>query len=219
MPVLIISLKIPSRYRFASSGKNLNIMNLFRLAPVQLLHWSRAPSNSPIVNTSAKSAHHQPARDTYWRQNLEQFSMQSLAAKNKGCDLSQSETEIPGASLPFSRCQSVASRMPYWHRYLSTIRFFSFCTNSSDFFPRFRFLILIVVVGVPIRPKMSNCYQFGVIQAVAFGIPPNRLKKGISSMSPLRSGPEKGFVSLFYVRLLLCRYILRVQHCIRVHRP
>jgi hypothetical protein len=82
----------------------------------------------------------------------------------------------------------------------------------------FRDLILIVVLGVPIRPKMSKCYQFGVTQAVAFGIPPNHLKKRNSLMSSLRSGPEKGLVSLFYVRLLLCRYSQRVQHRIRVHR-
>jgi hypothetical protein len=43
--------------------------------------------------------HHHPVRDTDCGQNLEQFSMQNLVAKNLGCDLSQSETEIRGASL------------------------------------------------------------------------------------------------------------------------
>jgi hypothetical protein len=101
--------------------------------------------------------------------------------------------------------------------------FFRFARIIQD---SFWDLILIVVVGVSIRPKMSKSYQFGVTQAVAFGIPAYHPKKGYSSMSPLRSGLsslsrtanhfDKGLVSLLHVCLHRCQ---RVQNRIRVHRP
>jgi hypothetical protein len=81
-----------------------------------------SPFSQPTNQTSW--THHHSARDTDWGQNLEQFSMQNLVAKNLGCNLSQSETEIPGVSLPFSRCQSVAFRISYC----------TFSTHDSIFF-------------------------------------------------------------------------------------
>jgi hypothetical protein len=128
--------------------------------------------------------HYHLACDTDWGQNLEQFSMQNLDAKPR-IWVAICHSRIPRSRSLFAIFQMSVSSISY-------VILAQYLLHDSIFFVLARIvqtsfcdLILIEVVGVSIRPKMSKCYQFGVIQADAFGIPPNRLKKGGSSMSPL----------------------------------